>query len=134
MVVYDSGLASFEPGTQSEQVQDANYKVHFVSNPPTRLVCDNRSKGYIFSHPDRQETQKITQVRFRGQTLPVLCSSVLAPRMFTKCIDAALAPLRLQGFRILNYLDDWLILTQSQDQTLRHRDLVLNHLQTWDYV
>ncbi len=78
MVVYDSELVSFEPGTQSEQVQDANYQVRFVSNPTTRLVCDNRSKGYIFSHPDRQETQKIPQVRFRGQTLPVLCSSILA--------------------------------------------------------
>ncbi len=31
----------------------------------------------------------------------------LAPRMFTKCIDAALAPLRLKGIRVLNYLDDW---------------------------
>ncbi len=30
----------------------------------------------------------------------------LAPRTFTKCMDAALAPLRLQGIRVLNYLDD----------------------------
>ncbi len=32
----------------------------------------------------------------------------LAPRTFTKCMDAALAPLRLQGIRVLNYMDDWL--------------------------
>ncbi len=32
----------------------------------------------------------------------------LAPRTFTKCMDAAPAPLRLQGIRVLNYLDDWL--------------------------
>ncbi len=30
--------------------------------------------------------------------------------------------------RILNYLDDWLILAQSQDQLCEHRDLVLSHL------
>ncbi len=30
--------------------------------------------------------------------------------------------------RILNYLDDWLILAQSQDQLCEHRDLVLLHL------
>ncbi len=28
--------------------------------------------------------------------------------------------------RILNYLDDWLILAQSQDQLCEHRDLVLS--------
>lgn len=32
----------------------------------------------------------------------------LAPRMFTKCMDAVLAPLRLQGIRVLNHLDDCL--------------------------
>ncbi|KAL1269008.1 hypothetical protein QQF64_031297 [Cirrhinus molitorella] len=46
----------------------------------------------------------------------------LSPRTFTKCVDAALAPLRLQGIRILNYIDDWLILAQSQQEAIRHRD------------
>lgn len=30
-------------------------------------------------------------------------------------MDDALAPLRLQGIRILNYINDWLILAQSED-------------------
>ncbi|KAL0169063.1 hypothetical protein M9458_037285, partial [Cirrhinus mrigala] len=33
-----------------------------------------------------------------------------SPRTFTKCVDAALVPLRLQGIRILNNIDNWLIL------------------------
>ncbi len=38
----------------------------------------------------------------------------LAPRTFSKCMDAALSPLRQLGIRILNYLNDWLILAESQ--------------------
>ncbi len=52
----------------------------------------------------------------------------LSPCVFTKVAEAALIPLREQGIRILNYLDDWLILAQSQDQLCEHRDLVLLHL------
>ncbi len=52
----------------------------------------------------------------------------LAPRTFTKCMDAALAPLRLQGIRVLNYLDDWLFLAHSRELVSRHRDIVLRHI------
>ncbi len=52
----------------------------------------------------------------------------LSPRTFTKCVDAALAPLQLQGIRILNYIDDWLILAQSEQVAVRHRDVVLAHM------
>ncbi len=52
----------------------------------------------------------------------------LSPRVFTKVVEGALAPLREVGVRILNYLDDWLILAQSREQLCGHRDLVLRHL------
>ncbi|KAJ7996342.1 hypothetical protein DPEC_G00236110 [Dallia pectoralis] len=45
-----------------------------------------------------------------------------------RCIDAALPPLRLQGIRILNYIDDWLILAPSEHLAVRHRDVVLAHI------
>ncbi len=50
---------------------------------------------------------------------------VLAPRTFTKYMDAALALLRLQGIRVLNHLDDWLILAYSRELVSCHRDIVL---------
>ncbi len=52
----------------------------------------------------------------------------LAPRTFTKCMDAALAPLRLQGIHVLNFLDDWLILAHSRELVSRQRDIVLRHI------
>ncbi|MGL4249587.1 MAG: reverse transcriptase domain-containing protein, partial [Aeromonas sp.] len=65
---------------------------------------------------------------FQYKVLPF--GLALAPRTFTKCVDAALAPLRLQGVRILNYLDDWLLLAHSRELASRHRDIVLSHIQS----
>ncbi len=52
----------------------------------------------------------------------------LSPRTFTKCVDAALVLPRLQGIRIMNYIDDWLILAQSHQLAVRHRDVVLAYI------
>ncbi len=52
----------------------------------------------------------------------------LSPRTFTKCVDAALVHLRLQGICIMNYIDDWLILAQSHQLAVRHRDVLLAHM------
>ncbi|KAL0165098.1 hypothetical protein M9458_040851, partial [Cirrhinus mrigala] len=52
----------------------------------------------------------------------------LSPRVFTKVTEAALSPLWWMGIRILNYLDDWLLIAHSRDLLCEHRDLVLRHL------
>ncbi len=65
---------------------------------------------------------------FQYRVLPF--GLALSPHTFTKCMDAALAPLRLQGIRVLNYIDDWLILAQSREMAVRHQDVVLGHIQS----
>ncbi len=50
---------------------------------------------------------------FQYRVIPF--SLALSPRTFTKCMDGALAHLRLQGIRVLNYIDDRLILAQSRE-------------------
>ncbi len=65
-------------------------------------------------------------VAYQYKVLPFGLS--LAPRTFTRCMDAALSPLRQMGIRILNYLDDWLILAQSQAFLTSHKTLLLSHL------
>ncbi len=80
-----------------------------------------------------QGQRKFLRFAFGGKTyqykaLPF--GLALAPRTFTKCMDAVLAPLRIQGIWILNYLDDWLVLASSREQVIRHRESLLLHLRT----
>lgn len=53
----------------------------------------------------------------------------LSPRTFTNCVNAVLSPLRQSGMHILKYLDDWLIIAQSQNVLESHRKQLLDHLQ-----
>lgn len=65
---------------------------------------------------------KFESVAYKYAVPPIGLS--LAPRTFTKCIDAALAPIWN-----LNYLNHWLVIAQSERQLLAHRDLMLFHMQ-----
>ncbi len=75
--------------------------------------------------------RKFLRFAFRGEAyqyrvLPF--GLALSPRTFTKCVDAALAPLPLQGIRIIYYIDYWLILAHSEQMADRYRDVVLAHM------
>lgn len=50
----------------------------------------------------------------------------LAPRVFTRCIKAAMSPLWSQGLWILLYLDDFLLCTQMRDQAVHDCQLLLD--------
>ncbi len=95
------------------------------------LVCSDRPEGRLLSRFDPSTTQTVSTVCVRrtGMAVQVLPFGLsLSPRVFTKVVEGALTPLREVGVRILNYLDDWLILAQSGEQLGDHRDLVLRHL------
>ncbi len=53
----------------------------------------------------------------------------LSPQIFTKCVDAPLYSLRLQGISMLNYIDDCLILAQSEQTVVSHQDVILVHME-----
>ncbi len=113
------------------EVQDSDDKNHHVSGPGGGLVCHHRPEGCVFHIQVVQRHRRFLRFAFGGKAyqykvLPF--GLALAPRTFTKIMDAALAPLRLQGIRVLNYLDDWLILAHSRELVSRHRDIVLGHI------
>ena len=52
----------------------------------------------------------------------------LSPRVFVKVTEAAIAPLRQQGIRLANYVDDWMISSCSSLEASLHTQTVLAHL------
>ena len=122
---------ALESFSEEIQVQDAHNSSHRESDPVRGLVRHDRSKDAYFHISILPCHRKFLRFAFGGEAyqyrvLPF--GLALSPRTFTKCMDAALAPLRLQGIRVLNYIDDWLILAKSYDMAVRHRDVVLAHI------
>src|SRR4029434_10351877 len=58
----------------------------------------------------------------------------LAPRVFTKCVEAAIAPLRLRGLRVYNCLSDWLVASHSGAAAVQDGHLVVAHLYRLGFV
>nr|XP_055040043.1 uncharacterized protein LOC129427314 [Misgurnus anguillicaudatus] len=52
----------------------------------------------------------------------------LAPRVFSKCVEAALTPLRVAGLRVTAYLDDLLLCAPSRVQAERDTEKLVSHL------
>ncbi len=104
--------------------------------PETRAMvagCVRGFKGHVLSHSDSTASQTLSEVCSRGHRVPVPCSSVwtgFGPRALSRSAWTQLShPLRASGMRVLNYLDDWLILAQSRDTPASHIDKLLRHLE-----
>ena len=54
----------------------------------------------------------------------------LSPRVFTRCLAAALVPLLSQGMRVPSYLGNWLICVPSQNQVSKYLPGEWNHLKS----
>ncbi len=121
-VTTNPGPARSEPGPSQAPVQDVDAFDWFAA-------IDLKDAYFHVSILPRH--RPFLRFAFEGRAyqykaLPFGLS--LSPRVFTKVVEAALVPLREAGIRILNYLDDWLILAQSRALLCEHRDMVLSHL------
>ncbi len=130
-VASDHRSASTEPLSQSAEVQDAHAEASCVTNQVQGLVCHDRSKRRILPRIHPSVSQEVPKVRFWGQSIPIsgssLRSSTLTPHVY-KSSGCSTSSIEAAGHPILNYIDDWLILAQSEMEAARHRDVVLAHM------
>ncbi len=126
-VASDFRSASVEPLSHVTQVQNAHAsnKLCLRSGPRTGLWMIDLKDTYfhISILPQHRKFLRFAFGAKRTQYWVLPFGLALSTCTFTKCMDAALAPLRLQGIRILNYIDDWLILAQSEQIAVQHLEM-----------
>ncbi|KAL3999504.1 Ran GTPase-activating protein 1 [Sarotherodon galilaeus] len=88
-------------------------------------------KDAYFHIPIYPPHRKFLRFAFQGrmyeyQVLPFGLS--LSPRVFVKCTEAAIAPLKRRGIRIASYIDNWLLLSESEIMGREHTRLTVDHL------
>ncbi|XP_059894386.1 uncharacterized protein LOC132447566, partial [Gadus macrocephalus] len=88
-------------------------------------------KDAYFHVPITQRHRRFLRFAFLGKVyqfrvLPFGLS--LAPRIFTRCVAAALSPLQATGMAILPYLDDWLVISPTREQAVRDTAMLLSHV------
>ncbi|KAL3976218.1 tctex1 domain-containing protein 2 [Sarotherodon galilaeus] len=85
---------------------------------------------HVAIHPKHRQFLRFAFEGIAYEYLVLPFGLLLAPCTFTKCAEAALAPLRERGICILAYLDDWALVACSREQAETQLSLVLSHIQT----
>lgn len=63
----------------------------------------------------------------------ILFGLLFVARVLSKCVEAALSPLRSSGTRIRTYIDNFLICSQSRDQAIEDFTIFMNHSRPFKY-
>ncbi len=117
-----------ELGPDEKVVQDDHFETDPLVNMPKGLVHVAGSERRVLSHTGCPPLRTIFEIRIQRGGISIQVPAVWAVPGSLHCMDTALSPLRQMGIRILNYLDDWLILAQSQAVLTSHKTLPLSHL------
>ena len=98
MLTHKALCRSIRPGDWFVTVDLADAYFHIAIHPAHRRFLRFAFQGKAYEY----------------QALPFGLS--LAPRVFSKCVEAALSPLRDRGIRIFSYIDVYLICSCSRSR------------------
>lgn len=98
-------------------MQDADGPPGVSGHQYRGLVCHHRSKGCLLLDLYLAGTLVVPQIQVRGADLQVPGPPPLASPWHSRP-SPALAPMRLRGLRVLNYLDDCLVCALSATATV----------------
>ena len=100
-------------------------------------LCKSDPKDNYLCVPLNKQSRKYVRFEWEGSLYEFLCLCFglgLAPRLFTKLIKVPVFILRKLYIRIIVYLNDFLILGKTLEETILSRDTVIYLLQNLGFV
>ena len=101
-------------------------------------VCKTDLKDACFTVPLDKSCRHLVKMLWGGNLYEFLCLRMFwsrtSPRVFTKILKVPISLLRCLNIRVLIYLDDILLMSQSLERLLVARDTVIFLLQHVGFV
>ncbi|XP_063991161.1 uncharacterized protein LOC135169793 [Diachasmimorpha longicaudata] len=94
-------------------------------------------KDAYFVVPIDEEDRKFLRLEFKGQLFQFTCLPFglsTSPFVFTKIMKPVVSKLRLQGMRLMIYLDDFLFVSNSKDQCEENMRTCINLLENLGFI
>ena len=116
-------------------MKNINTTLHTIA-PGDYLVSIDLKDAY-FSIPMFKPHRKFLRFKWSNQTYEFTCLPFgysLAPRVFTKVLKPVISYLRANGYRIVRFLDDILLIVSSVEECLSQLSSVTDLLQSLGFV
>ena len=119
------------------KVQNGNSRVH-QDLPDSRGVgIVDRSIGHLPTHPHPSKLKEIPKVLLQVTGVPIHLPPIWtshSPQVFTMIVKEVKLMALSRGLRIHQYLDDWLIRSQSQEEAQVNTQAVVDLTQPLGWI
>ena len=119
------------------KVQNGNSRVHQDLPDSRGMGIVDRSVGRLPAHPHPPKLKEIPKVLLQGSGVPVHLPPVWTghnPQVFTMIVKEVKLMVLSRGLRIHQYLDDWLIRSQSQEEAQVNTQTVVDLTQSLGWI